>query len=161
DLRERRALVVIDACELDRDDIQDLVGSLPGCAVLVASSEQVIWEGTPCFVKGLAGDDALTLLRRELPGSLSDPEPDAARKICSLLDGNPLRIKQVVAPVREGRATLQDVANALASASTPDNEAMRIALSAANERERRLLEVVAALDGASISDDHLAAITGL
>jgi hypothetical protein len=160
DLRDRQAIVVVDACELERDDVQELVSTLSGCAVLVGSREQIIWEGTPCFVKGLASEDALTLVERELSRSLSGLDLEAARIMCSSLDGHPLRIKQVVAPVREGRMNLEDVARALANAVSPDAEGMRIALQDTSDAERELLTIVASVNGASVGNEHLAELTG-
>ena len=161
DLRERQALVVIDAYELERDDVEDLMSALSGCALLIGSREQVVWEGVPYFVKGLATDDALMLVQRELARSLSASELEATRILCAALDGHPLRIKQVVAPVREGRMSLEDVARALANAAAPDIEGMRIALQGSSDEEREVLGVVAALNGATVSNEHIAALTGL
>ena len=161
DLRDRQALVVIDAYELERDDVEDLMGALSGCALLIGSREQVVWEGVPYFVKGLATDDTLMLVQRELARSLSASELEATRILCAALDGHPLRIKQVVAPVREGRMSLEDVARALANAAAPDIEGMRIALQGSSDEEREVLGVVAALNGATVSNEHIAALTGL
>ena len=112
-------------------------------------------------MKGLASGDAVTLVQRELARSLSETELEAARILCVALDGHPLRIKQVVAPVREERMSLEDVARAIVNAASPDIEGMRIALQGSSDAERELLSIVASLNGATVSNDHIAALTGV
>jgi len=161
DLRARRALIAIDACALGREDLQELTGTVPDCALVVASHERVLWGHTPCFVQGLAPDVALVLVERELARAVSGPERATARTLCALLGGHPLRILQVVAPVREGRLNLDEIVTALASASAADTEAMRIALDGLGDADQAVLRVLAALDGARLGLEHLETLTGL
>ena len=47
DLRDRQALVVIDACELERDEVQDRMTALSGCALLVGSRSRSSGRARP------------------------------------------------------------------------------------------------------------------
>ena len=160
-LGARQALIVLDDVGLAREEVEALMGVAPGCAFLLASTQRRLWgEGRSLALRGLPPDDALALLERELGRPLAAEEREQAAAICALLEGHPLRVLQAAALAREEGLSLAQVRERL-TARAPSQALADQALEALPEPERRILAVLAALDGAPLSADHLAALAGL
>jgi hypothetical protein len=161
-LQGKRALIVLDDVGLERDDVAALMDAAPSCAFLLASTECCLWgeDGRAVALRGLPPDDALALVERELGRPLTEEERPAAQALCAASEGNPLRLLQLAALVREDGRALADLATLLRAG--PPAEALREqALAACSEQERRILEVLAVPMGASLGERHVSALTGI
>jgi hypothetical protein len=159
-LQDVRMLVVLDDADMAREDVQRLIDSVPGASFLLASTERNLWgEGRAIDLKGLPEDAAVGLFERELGTAVSPADRADVAALCGELQGNPLRIIQAAGRVREG-TSIPDLRHEVAS--TPPGEALGAAdLRTLSPAERRVLSVLAALDGAAMDPDHLAELTGL
>ncbi|MCI0453647.1 MAG: choice-of-anchor D domain-containing protein [Candidatus Dadabacteria bacterium] len=159
-LQTKQALILLDDVELKRDEVEGLMNAAPDSIFLLASLERSIWgEVRAISLKGLALDDALALVERELERPLTPEERPAAQALCTSLDGHPLRILQAVAGVREKRSSLVEVLQLIQSGSP--NEALTKQVSSLPEPERRVLGAMAALGGVPVHAQHLTTITEL
>ena len=159
-LQERRALIFLDDVGLQREEIEALMGLAPRSTFVLASEARVLWEGKAVPLRGLPLEDALALVERELGRSLEERERPAAEALCTGLKGHPARILQAAARVREEGKSLEEVAR---YAQTPDPSRALTAEAVADlsQAQRRLLAVMALLDGAPFPADHLAALSGV
>jgi LysM repeat protein len=160
-LQNKQAMILLDDVELARDEMETLVCAAPGCAFLLASSERCLWgEGCAVALRGLPPDDGLALMERELGRPLTPEERPVAQALCETLEGHPLRLLQAAALVREEGQTFAQVAH---QAQPPSPAAALTAqvLAALPEPERRVLAALAALNGAPVHADHVAALTRL
>lgn len=160
DLAKKRALVVIDSAELERDDVQQLAAAAPQCRFVVASRERSFWEGRPVKLEGLKLTDALALVEQELGRPLEPQERPHAEQICRALNGHPLEVRQAVAITREDGRRLTEVAAQLAG-HDPKRRVAELALRELSDDEMRVLEALALLRGAAVGAEHIAPIAGL
>ena len=161
DLQGKRALILLDDVGLTRDEVETLMDAAPGCAFLLASRQRHLWgEGRTMALRGLPPDNAMALLERELGRPLTPEERPAAQALCTALDGNPLRILQAAAMVREEGRSLTEVSRRIQAPSPADTLTAEI-LKGLPESKRQVLAALAALNGAPLHVDHLAALTGI
>jgi hypothetical protein len=169
-LQDKQALILLDDVDLARDEMETLMDATPSCTFLLASPERRLWgEGHTVALHGLPTDDALALVERELGRSLSPEEQTAAQALCIALECHPLRLLQAAAMAREEGRSLADVAVRLSAhdkarrtqAPSPAEALTAEALNPLQEPERQVLAALAALSGAPLHADHLAALTGL
>jgi hypothetical protein len=158
DLEAVRALVVLDGVQLERDAAQQLPLAMPACRVVVASRERVLWEGTPLAVQGLAIPDALKLVAQELGREPTADEDEPARRICELLRGHPLRVREAVATALASGGTLAQIEHSLADASEAVADLAAIKLGEAGDAEKRLIAALDLFRGAPVGHEHLRAI---
>lgn len=147
-LLERKALVLLDDAELERDAAENLLDSAPECVFVLATRERCLWS--ECRAIGLGGlpqEDARSLFERELGRSLSAEEDAAFESLYDRLEGHPLRLMQTAVQVRDGRP--------LEEASPIDQSTDRRALAALPEEEKRLLSALAAVGGGPVGTSHL------
>jgi hypothetical protein len=160
-LQDKRFLLIIDDCELDRDDANALLDAVPSSlAVLAGETPRLFGEGRSIAVHGLPIDAALRLLERGLGRELRDDELPAARDLCQTLAGHPLRILQAAAMMRDEQAdaaAMLQRMQAAGSATTPAGMAM----AALTTDERRVLSALAAPEGIRLHANMLGAVTGL
>jgi len=109
---------------------------------------------------GLPSDDALALVEQELDRPLTPEERIAVQTLCTALDGHPLNLLQAAAMVREEGRSLAEVTR-LTQTPSPVETLTAETLNALSGPERQVLMVLAALGGAPLYADHLAATTGL
>jgi CHAT domain len=159
-LQDVRMLVVLDDADLTREDVQRLIDSVPAASFLLASTERNLWgEGRAIDLKGLPEEVAIALFERELGAAVSPADRAEVAALCGELRGNPLRIIQAAGRVREG-SVISELRREVEA--TPPGEALGAAdLRTLSPAERKVLSVLAALGGAAIDPDHLAALTGL
>jgi hypothetical protein len=158
DLEKKHAVVFLDSVAMEREELQAFVASAPVSVFVLGSRSRVLWEGQPLFVEGLTPNDGEKLIETELGRRLQSKEHESAAAICAAVDGNPLRLRQASALVRETGRTLAEIAHALAA--SPERALLEAALDSLTSEQRRLLLSLAAFDGASVGAEHLAAITG-
>ncbi|HEX6700063.1 MAG TPA: hypothetical protein VF101_04965 [Gaiellaceae bacterium] len=157
DLERKRALVVLDSAELERDDLQQLLADVPGCRFVVGSRSRILWDGAGISLTGLELDDALKVVEQELGRPLHEIEAEPARRICVALSGHPLEIRQATAIVREDGSSLADVAAGLPS-SGGGSALAKLALDRLTEDQRRILEALAAFGGVAVGAEHVGPI---
>jgi ABC-type dipeptide/oligopeptide/nickel transport system ATPase subunit len=160
-LQSKRALIFLDDIDLARTEIERLINVAPNCAFFLATPRRCLWGGGQTVaLNGLPPDDALALMERELGYPLAAQERPEALNICATLKGHPLRLLQVAALVREEKRSLAQVARQVQQ--DPGAEALTWQMLASlSIPERRIVAVLAALDGMSLSLEHLAVLTKL
>lgn len=160
-LQGKQALILLDDVELARDEVEALMDAAPGCTFLLASPERRLWgEGRTLALSGLPPDDALALVERELGRPLTSEERTAAQGLCTTLGCHPMHLLQAAAVAREENRSLAEVARRT-QAPSPAEALTAETLNPLQEPERQILALLAALDGAPLSAEHLAALTGL
>lgn len=152
-LRDRRALILMDDVEIGRDEVELVMNAAPGSAFLLASEERRLFgEGFVMSLSGLPADDARRLLERELGRAITAEEETAARTICSILRGHPLRLAQTAALAQGQNLTLEKIAEQLqtieAQSSDPGEAVVRYSLASLSDGEKRALAASAAFGGA-------------
>lgn len=159
-LQTKQVLILLDDVELKRDEVEGLMNAAPDSIFLLASLERSLWgEVRAVSLKGLALDDALMLVERELERTLNPEERPAAQTLCTSLDGHPLRILQALAGVREEGRSLVEVSQLMQSGSP--NEVLTKQVSSLPEPERRVLAAMVALGGVPVHAQHLTTMTEL
>ncbi|MEA3340296.1 MAG: zinc ribbon domain-containing protein, partial [Chloroflexota bacterium] len=160
-LQGRRALFILDDVELARDEVEALMNVAPTCTFLLGSPERRLWgEGRAMELDGLPPDDALTLVERELDRPLASAERAAARNLCAMLEGHPLRILQATATAREKGLSLTEAARQIQTPSPAATLTAQV-LASLSEQGRILLAAMAALGDAPVHAQHLGEITGI
>jgi hypothetical protein len=158
-LARAQALVLLDDVTLGPAQLREVLDALPGCAVVVGSDRPVLGRrGRSITLTGLPNHEALEVLQRDLGRDLTGPERADAGRLCELVDGQPLHLRQAAALVREGRHSLAD----LARIAEGDVFALdRLSVNALAEQERRVLAVLALAAGALLPSDLVGSITDL
>jgi hypothetical protein len=164
-LRDKRALVALDDVEAPREEIERVMNAAPKCAFLLSAEERhIIGEGRALRLSGLPAPEAAQLLERELGRLLEPGEQTAAQTICSLLEGHPLNIAQAAATAQERNLPLNELAEKMQAAQAegrrPADLINRQLAAAGSKDEKRALAAFAALDGAPVRAEILAAIFG-
>jgi len=160
-MQDKRALILLDDVELAREGLDALIGAAPKCVFLLASPQRRLWgKGQALDLQGLPLEDALALMEQELGRSLTPKERSAAESLCTALEGHPLRILQAVSTAKKKGQSLSEIAGQMQSA--PSERALTtLILESLSEPAQRVLAALAAVRGASLSAEHLAALTGL
>jgi hypothetical protein len=158
-LARTRALVLLDDVTLGPAQLREVLDALPECMVVVGSDRPVLGRrGRSITLTGLPNHAALEVLRHDLGRDLTGPERADAERLCELVDGQPLHLRQAAALVREGRHSLGD----LARIAEGDAFALdRLSVNALAEQERRVLAVLALAAGALLPSDLVGFITDL
>lgn len=152
----REALLVLDDCELDRDDLATLLERVPRCTAVLASATRTLWsQGTARSLADLDRGAAVALLERELGRALDPDEREAARTVVARIGGNPQLLVETAALIEDGRGSLRELAEA------PGALERRLDPSALTGPQLRVLEVLAALDGAALGVEHVGAVAGV
>ena len=147
-LQSRRALIVLDDLELERDELERLSNAVPASVFLTAAVTRRLWgEGRAIALAGLDEDAALALVEGELGRSLTSEERGAAQAYGRAVKGHPLRMLQAAALMREGAAP-----------ASPPDVAQALSL---DERELRVMAPLAALPGVALHGDDVAEITAV
>ncbi len=157
DLAEVQALVVIDPCELEHDEAQELARALPQSRVIVVSRRRRWHDGHELAITGLTERDAIILLARELGRDIAADDP-VALSACRAVGGHPLRIRQAAALIRTGRTTLEDLARLLSAA--PAAALAERVVATATPSERELLTLLASFGGEPVNVELLEHLAG-
>jgi hypothetical protein len=155
-LSDRDALLVIDDCGLDRDDLDVLLESAPRCAVVIASEDRTLWsQGTARALGGLDPEAGLRLLERQLGRPIGAEERPAAAALVERLDGHPQSVVEVAALITGGIASIGELADDPGAIERGRGPA------ALSGSQRRILEVLGTLGDAPIGAERVAAIAGV
>jgi hypothetical protein len=157
-LSQVHALVVADDVTLSRGQADYLQSVLPGCSVLLSSQYPVLGQDDSHQLTGLPDDAALQMVINDLGRSLSADEVADVRRLMDAIDGQPLRLRQATALVRENRQSFA----ALADATERDPKALdRLGVDALAHRYRRALAILALAAGALLPSGLIAAMGGI
>jgi len=160
-LQSKQALVLLDDVGLARQDIDALLDAAPACTFILASEERCVWgEGQILALGGLPPDAAQALIEREMGRPLTPQERPVIPLLHADFKGHPLRLLQATALAREEGRGLEQIAQALHTPSPPHALANR-QLRTLSEPQGHALAALAALKGAPLSAEHLAALIGL
>jgi hypothetical protein len=155
-LSDREALLVLDDCGLDRDDLDVLLESAPRCTVVIASEDRTLWSrGTARALAGLDPEAGLRLLERELGRPIGGEERPAAAALVERLDGHPQSLVEVAALITGGIASVGELADDPGAIERGRGPA------ALSGSQRRILEVLATLGDAPIGAERVAAVAGV
>jgi hypothetical protein len=157
------ALFLLDDVDLDREDLETLLQTVPRSVFVLGSPERSLYEGESVRLRGLPQGAAVALVQDGLGRRLSGIEISELAKLCSALEGHPLHLVKAATRIRDEGATpaqLLSEASGLTVAATPPADRL-VALLVADlpEEERRVLSLLASLDGAPLHVDHVAALT--
>jgi NB-ARC domain len=159
-LADRRALIVIDDAELEREDLERVLNLVPGCTVLWASTERRLWgEGSSIQVPGLDDDTAIALLERELGRPVVPDLRSGLLHCCRLLGGSPLRILQVGGFLRTSPAGGERLLRAARELTGTTLD--RLLAGQLSEGDRGVLSPLFALRNAPLGVGAVAAATGV
>ena len=159
-LREAAAFVLIDDLDVDRDDLETLVQTVPRATFFVTSLDRRLWgEGSSIPLRGLSGSAAVRLVEERIGRVLDDGDRPLAETVVRACGGHPLRLIQAVQPVAEGTRSLSAVAADLTG--MPSAEATRRSVEALDAERKALVGLLAALAGAPVHVERAAEITGL
>ncbi|MBD2775013.1 NB-ARC domain-containing protein [Iningainema tapete] len=158
-LENKRFLILLDGVNLKREEVESLINNLPSCTFLFASNERQFWgEGHSVGLRGLSLNDAVSLVARELGRTLDSEERLVAEKLCTTLEGHPLRILQTVALVREENLSLAMVQARIQPITSTQGWAEQL-LTSLLKPQRLVLTVLAAFGGVAVGAELLASVT--
>ena len=153
-LRDKQALILLDDVHLTQPEVEQVIDIAPQSAFAMATRERCLWgEVRSLELNGLPPDDGVLLLEREIERALDVTERSAAASISSALAGNPLRILQAAAVIREQGISLEACARHVA----PGNLLPEL-LASLDEKPRRALLALAALPGVPLPAQHVSGI---
>ncbi len=152
-LQETHALILLDDVHCAPDELEQVLDTAPRSVFVAATRERRLWGEARSFaLKGLPVEDAASLFEREFGRPLDETERSAAAALCSALGGNPLRIRQAAAVIREQGCSLDGSTDALTQSPVAD------LIAGTDEKGRRVLLALAGLPGVPLRPVHLAAI---
>lgn len=147
-LSDREALILLDDCGLDRDDVEALLGLMPRSTFVLGCERQTLWaRGSAQALGGLDPAEGVRLVELRLGRQLADDERTAAERLSARLGGEPQRLVEAAAAVTNGHATLAALAGGV-DADAP--------LTAS---ERQLVATLDLLDGAPLGAERIASLT--
>jgi hypothetical protein len=151
DLQGKQALVILDAVELSRAGVEQVMNIAAGCTFLLGSLERHLWgdDTQARHLAGLPAKDATTLVEREFGRPLTEDEVLAVERLTLALKGNPLRLLQEVAMARLSGRSLASVAEDLQSDASPEKLTASVTTPLSDE-QRRMLSALAIFSGASV-----------
>jgi hypothetical protein len=154
DLRDKRALILLDDVRLPPQELDQILEIAPACAFVVATRERCLWDvGRSLTLVGLGAKDSVLLFERAVERPLDDSERPAGMRLCESLSGHPLRILQAAALVREKRMTLDSGPRDFG----PDDLITQL-MKSIDDRQRRALLALISLPGVPLSVHHISAI---
>jgi hypothetical protein len=156
DLQSKQALIIFDAVELSRVQVEQVMNVAAGCTFLLGSPERHLWgdDAHATHLSGLPTKDAKTLVERELGRPLTEDEDLAVETLTIALKGNPLRVLQAVAMARLNDRSLTSVAQDLQSDPSPERLTASIT-TPLSDVQRGMLSALAMFSGASVRPSTL------
>jgi hypothetical protein len=159
ELQKRKALIFLDGLNLPRDEIESLLDAAPNCTFILASVKRTLWgEGQTIPLQGLPENDALNLFQRELGRAMNEEEQAAAKMICTLLQGHPLRILQAASLIHETSKSISEFVEEL-QRDIPEKAVLQASLNTLSENQEQVLAVLAAANGFAMPLEHLISLS--
>ena len=158
-LQNKQALILLDHQKLTPSELEELMNAVPGCTFLLASPERCLWgEGRAMMLHGLPWEDALALMERELARAFTAQERSAAQSLWQRLNGHPQYLLHAMGKVREEGCSLSEVVRQVTFQDSAKSLLQQI-LASLQERQRRILAVLAALGGVALLAQQAAALS--
>lgn len=156
---DARALVLLD--DVDAATGAAAAAALPGASVVFSTTGgQPLPSARLVALRGLDEDAILAVVANELGRELTEEEAGGARALAAVVAGNPLRLRQALAVVRDDPARLGAVAQHLAGGDAP-RILTRQALAGLGEPEQRVVATLALPRNASLRLTDLDALAGV
>ncbi|MCU0568667.1 MAG: hypothetical protein MUF49_18975 [Oculatellaceae cyanobacterium Prado106] len=115
-LASRKALVILDGLAFKREDIDQLLNELPDLTFLFATGDRCAWSHVKSVgVQGLALHEAIALVTQAIGHDLNPAERADAEKLCTILEGHPLRILEAIAWIQAEKQSLAAIVQRLAA----------------------------------------------
>jgi energy-coupling factor transporter ATP-binding protein EcfA2 len=155
-LSQVTSVVMLDDLTLSPSEVDQLVASMPGCSLILASTQPLLGRhGTSVTLPGLTDRAAEELIAGDLGRPLTAAEGVAVRDLAAAVQGQPLHLHQAAALAREDGHSLAE----LATRAARDPQVLdRLSINALAEHERRVLAVLALAGGALLPRELIAAI---
>jgi hypothetical protein len=155
-LSQVTSVVMLDDLTLSPYEVGQLVASLPGWGLILASTQPLLGRhGTSVTISGLTDRAAEELVAGDLGRPLTAAEVAAVCDLAAAVQGQPLHLHQAVALAREDGHSLAE----LATRAARDPLVLdRLSVNALAEHERRVLAVLALAGGALLPRDLIGAI---
>ncbi|NMF64777.1 hypothetical protein [Brasilonema octagenarum] len=158
-LHTKQALVVLDDDPLIQDELQELINLVPNCTFLVASStSRIKKKGRSMKLSGLPMNDALVLMQRELQRPLNIEEQEKAKSLYKILDGQPMRLRIVMASIHQQRRSLLEVVSQLPT-SASSNYLLQQIIASLSTSEKTILELLTIMGGVGLDNQKITEIT--
>jgi RNA polymerase sigma factor (sigma-70 family) len=142
DLADTQALILLDDVDLDREDLETLLLTVPQSVFVLASPERSLWScGHAIGLCGLDDDAALALVEWHLKRPLVGHERSDFAALCRALDGHPLQLVKAAVQVSEHGALPRELALAHTEHGAPAPGP------AAQTRTARIVDKLCALTG--------------
>ncbi|MBP5973994.1 hypothetical protein HW132_14915 [Brasilonema sp. CT11] len=158
-LHTKQALVVLDDDPLIQDELQELINVVPNCTFLVASStSRIKKKGHSMKLSGLPMNDALVLMQRELQRPLNIEEQEKAKSLYKILDGQPMRLRIVMASIHQQRRSLSEVVSQLPT-SASSNYLLEQIITSLSTSEKTILELLTIMGDVGLDHQQITDIT--
>jgi hypothetical protein len=151
DLQTKQALIIFDAVELSRAEVEQVMNVAAACTFLLGSPKRHLWgsEAYATHLAGLPAKDAKTLVERELGRPLTEDEALAVETVTIALKGNPLRVLQQVGMAQLNDRSLTSIAQDLQSGASPEKLTARITVPL-SDVQHGMLSALAIFSGAPV-----------
>jgi hypothetical protein len=158
-LADLRLLLVVDDTSLTRDDVEALREAVPRSLLLLAATEQRVFEGVESVgLGGLGVEEGVDLIGAAVGRELTPREQDVAARVTEVLHGTPLELVRFASLVRGDEGDLVSVARGFGVDAQPEDLLVAVRRSVSAE-EDDVLAALAAFD-APVGAGPVAAFTG-
>ncbi|MBW4419206.1 MAG: hypothetical protein KME13_08245 [Myxacorys californica WJT36-NPBG1] len=177
-LRARCAIIALDSPTLTEPEINRIKAALPNCTLIVASRRRVgtaevtVASESPLLIElsGLTLEETCLLLERELGQVASHGrapvtpeqrpfEQTTLKSLWQLLEGNPQRLLQAAALVREDRVSLEHTLQYIQT-NEPIRTFTRLSLASLPKSQRWIVALLTAMGGTGLRAEQIAAMVG-
>ena len=167
-LAQQHICVVLDEFEGSKNQLQSLANwsyeptRLPLMVALSnpATPDDKRLNGRRLALKGLSIQDAVILLEESLGRSLQSHEQQHAHLICQHLSGHPRRLMQLASLVRQNQCSFAELSHQLQQGTSGDRIMLKI-MNNLPDPGRRIIAILAVLQGAPLHLNHLPTLIGL
>ena len=161
-IQDKQALVVLDdGGKLTAKELEELMSTACRCTFLIAShTSRLNQKGLSIEISGLSMDDAIALVEQELQRSLLPEELPAARHLCAILNGHPMRLRQVIASSSEDGRSLVDIISQLPT-SLPGHYLINQIVESLLEPQKSILELLVIMGDVGLENQQVEAIVQL
>lgn len=158
-LQNIKALIFLDDLQIGRDESASLLNAAPSSTFILSSTERSMWgEGEIIAMRGLPGNEALTLFEKELSRPISAQEKPTALQICLLFQGHPLQILQIASLARESGKSLENLLGEITKEKTDNKSMAYMNMAKLDDSEKQVLALLAAAGGTTVSQEHVKGI---
>lgn len=157
----KQALILLDDVEAADDQIERVMKTLPGCAFAIGSEQQRLTSiARQIELRGLAVENVIELLSREMGRPLKSDEATVAHRLCERLECNPRRVLAAAVLARETPDALTGMASKheLPELTHWMNSQALLSLT---EHEKRVIGLLGAANGAPLAAETISVRMGI